>query len=237
MPMTSPTGQNKWAPLPPSPLAGAPRKGRGEGWRTNKGRADFAGTSGSAARVIADSTGRTTPLTLALSRKGRGDKRHSRSAFSLLELILVLAVLAVSAAMAVPSLSRFSRGRQALDAAAHMLAVIQYAQNQAVVTASPYRFQLDPAAGTYWLATRRDGKFGRLGSEFGRDFTLPQTLTAAWDASSDVTTNGYIEFAPDGAHEVASINLTAGDGELTVIGCDSPSEPFRITVGREGGTQ
>jgi len=155
--------------------------------------------------------------------------------FTLIELILVLGVLALGAAMAAPSLSRFSRGRQALDGAAHLLAVMQYAQNQAVSSASPYRLHLDSAASKYWLASRRDGVFSRLATEFGRDFALPQNTAAAWDASAEISARSYLEFQPDGSHDVASILLTAPDGEVTVIGCDSPSESFRITAGRGEG--
>jgi prepilin-type N-terminal cleavage/methylation domain-containing protein len=163
------------------------------------------------------------------NKRPRG-RRH-RPAFTLFELILVLAVLALSAAMAAPSLSRFSRGRQSLDSAAHLLALMQYAQNQAVITASPYRLALDTNAGTYHLATRHDGAFSRLPTEWGRDFNLPQSLSASWNAPADVSTRGYLEFAPDGSHDVAAVNLTSTDGEVTIIGCDSPSEPFRITAG------
>jgi prepilin-type N-terminal cleavage/methylation domain-containing protein len=155
-------------------------------------------------------------------------------AFTLLELILVLAILALAAGVAAPSLSRFSRGRQTLDAAAHMLAVIQYAQDQAVVHAAPHRFQLDTAGGTYWLTARRDGAFARLGNDFGQTFTLPASVTAAWDAGPEVTARSYIQFEPDGGHDVASVRLTAssgGDGSVTSIGCASPAEPFRVSGG------
>lgn len=176
------------------------------------------------------------PMTSPTGPSKRTTRGASPRAFTLLELILVLGVMALSAAMAAPALSRFSRGRQTVDAAAHLLAVIHYAQNQAVITASPYRLQLDPTTGKYWLAAQRDGAFARLATEFGRDFELPKTTMMQWDASSEIVANGYVLFSPDGSHDVASIKLVASDGETIAIGSDSPSEPFRITQGREETT-
>jgi len=152
----------------------------------------------------------------------------ARTGFALLELILVLLILGLGAALAAPALGHFARGRQTNDAATHLLAVIQYAQDRAAGDGTPYRLLLDPAANTYRLTARQDGEFSQIRSDFGLTFTLPEHLTAKWDASQEVTTRGYIQFDPDGGHDVAIIRLTATDGSELQVGCLSPSEPYRV---------
>jgi prepilin-type N-terminal cleavage/methylation domain-containing protein len=100
-------------------------------------------------------------------------RRRDHAAFSLLELILVMAILALASGMAAPSLGRFSRGRVALDSAAQLLAVIQYAQDRAINTGAAHRLELDASAGTYRVTVADRGVFIAMQTQQGRTFTLP----------------------------------------------------------------
>ena len=151
-----------------------------------------------------------------------------RRGFTLIEVILVMLILSIAAAVAVPTLARFSRGRQSTDAVEHMISVIQYAQDQSAATGFPYRFHVDAKSGTYWIESRRDGVFVRLSNDFGQTFNIPADYTASWDGPKEIATQGYIEFEPDGGHDVAVIKLTDAKGQTTFLGCASPSEAYRI---------
>ncbi len=137
----------------------------------------------------------------------------------------------MGAAVAVPSLTHFARRRQSHRLGpAQMLAVLQYAQDRAVSTGSSSRFQIDPAAGTYWVSVRRDGAYTRMSDDFGRTFSMPDNVKLEWNATADVAARGYLEFDPDGGHDMAVFHVIAGDGTVTLLGCASPSEPYRIGV-------
>ena len=115
-------------------------------------------------------------------------------AFTLLELILVISVVALAAALTVPMLGRFSHGRRDTDAVAQFLAVIQYAQDEAANSATPYRVQLDANSQTYGLTMLEAGDYVKPHNDFGQTFTLPDTLTASWDSPPDIAQRGYIQF-------------------------------------------
>ena len=157
----------------------------------------------------------------------RGGRKPTHG-FTLIEVILVMLIISIAAAIAVPSLARFSHGRQTVDALDHMVSIIQYAQDQAIAKGFPYRFHLDPPNRTYWLDSRQGGQFTRITDDFGQTFTLPEDFTVAWDGPQEITTRNYIEFEPDGGHDVAVIKLTDRRGEVTLIGTASPSEPYRL---------
>lgn len=162
--------------------------------------------------------------------------RTVAAGFSLLELILVLAILALAAGMAAPSLGRFSRGRVALDSAAHLLAVVQFAQDRAINTGSAHRLELDTAAGTYRVTIASQGTFAALASQQGKTFSLPASVKAAWDASPAIVARSSIQFDPDGGHDAAIIRLTAADGTITLVGCASLGEPYQVSTPASGSS-
>ena len=154
--------------------------------------------------------------------------RRPTRAFTLIELILVMVLMAIVASAVVPSLGRFSRSRQDHDAADQLVSIIQYAQNQAASTGFTHRLQLDPAAGTYYITSNQSGSYARPTDNYGRTFSVGSGLTADWDAPVEISTRGYLEFSPDGAHDVAIIRLTAHDGDVILVGCASASEPYHV---------
>lgn len=177
----------------------------------------------------------TSPTGASSPRPAARRSSRRTSAFSLLELILVMLVLALAAALSVPTLSRFARGRETADAAAHLLAVIQYAQDRAIATASTHRLYVSADTNSYHIASRRDGTIVALAEEAGRTFYMPQTVTLTWDAAEETQQRGYIQFDPDGGHDTVIIRITGRDGEVYTIGCHSPSEPYRIETPDAGG--
>jgi len=152
-------------------------------------------------------------------------RRPGRRGFTLIELILVLLLLGLATSLATPMLGRFSRGRTAMDAAGHLLAIMQYAQDQACVSGSPHRLHWDQDAGSYWLEASRQGRYERIASEVGRTFTLPENMTMKISATTEQLANGYIQFDADGGHDVLVIHLTDERGKEVVVGCSSPGEP------------
>ncbi|MCX5662298.1 MAG: prepilin-type N-terminal cleavage/methylation domain-containing protein [Planctomycetota bacterium] len=153
-----------------------------------------------------------------------------RRGFTLFELILVLAVLALMAAAITPSLGRFTRGRRTTDAAGQMLAVIQYAQERATQTAWPHRLVVDAQGGSYHLTARQAGSYEAVANEFGRKFDMPLSTTIEWVDSPTAMARGYVQFDPDGGHDVAQWRITDGESQGTLIGCASLSEPYRIAA-------
>src|SRR4051812_29637970 len=78
-----------------------------------------------------------------------------RRAFSLLELILVMLILAIIVAMIVPEMSNFGRNRRAGDCAGQIVAVAHWARTRAIADGVPYRLNVDPQQGTYWLTMQQ----------------------------------------------------------------------------------
>ena len=159
---------------------------------------------------------------------------------------MVMMLMCVVAAMAVPSFRGFGKGRRVGACAAQLVTLTQYARTQAVTRAEPYRLNVDPATGTYWLTVARDadgggGFFERPGDEMGRVFAAPEGVTIAWDGPLPSAAGGggreqypYVEFLPTGRTSAAvSLLLTdhdggAADGTVTEVACLSPAEPFRV---------
>lgn len=150
--------------------------------------------------------------------------------FTLMELVLVMLITCIVLALAVPSLSGFLRGRKAKDCAAQVLALGQYARTQAVNSGAVYRFNLDEMNQTYWLTQQRGSEFVELGTEFGRTFTLPKEIEARWDPTGGGGEN-YIDFYPDGRVAATLLELSEKNGERSIVGCRSETEPLTILAG------
>lgn len=151
-------------------------------------------------------------------------------AYTLLELILVLAVLAFVAAAAAPAMTRFARGRLSIDAAAHLLAIMHHAQDQAIHTAWPHRLEVDASGDAYRVTLRRAGVWVAPASEFGRTFDLPPGVSVHWVDSPAAEGRGHIRFDPDGSHDVARLRIDDAEGPAALIGCAGPAESYRIVA-------
>ncbi len=156
---------------------------------------------------------------------------QTRPAFTLLELILVIVILSTVLAMAAPSLRGFFASRQIHDAAAQILALTQLASSQAVSQGTTYRLNFDPTEGLYWLTARQGGAFEELGTEFGREFSLPRDTTVELAGAGEDAEIEYVVFTPQGTCTPATITLTDRRGEQVRLVCPSATEAFSIVEG------
>jgi len=157
--------------------------------------------------------------------------RQLRRGFTLLELILVMVILSTVLALAAPSLRGFFASRQIHDAAAQILSLIQLAGSEAASQGTTYRLNFDTAEGMYWLTARQGGSFDKLGTEFGRQFSLPRDTTVELTGASRDARLDYIAFGPEGTFTPATITLTDRRGEKMRLVCPSATEPFSIVEG------
>lgn len=137
--------------------------------------------------------------------------------------------------MASISLKGFFASRRTADAAAQILALLQYARSQAVAEGRIYRFNLDADEGRYWLTAQSGGAYESPPSEFGRVFLLPEGTRARLEMVGTAAAEGRISFFPDGRAEPARISLVGRQEETAEIACESPAERFRIVAMRTGG--
>lgn len=140
----------------------------------------------------------------------------------------MLVILALAAAMVAPSMMRFAHGRVGADAAGRLLALMHYAQDQAMNDGTPWRLQVDPAQGTYALMVQRQGNFVSPRTDLGRTFALPKEVTARWESPADISSRDYVQFNADGRHDVATLRLTDRDGTVMDVTCDAMAEPYRV---------
>lgn len=146
----------------------------------------------------------------------------------MLELVVVLLVLGLAAAAVAPSLRRFSRSWQTIDAASDLLAMTRLAQATAAASGQPCRLNVDAAAGSYWLTQRVRGAYLRPATEAGRTCNMPDDTTLSWDAATDSSARGYVEFTSDGGHEEASFRVEGPSGDAVRVVADSAGESFRM---------
>ena len=124
--------------------------------------------------------------------------------FTLVELIIVMALLAVVTAIAVPSLSRSLRQRNLNDEASRLLALTEYARDEAVSQGVPMNVWIDPNAQRFGVEAKAgyDGDDART-----REFALNPDIHFEIDRGA--THGGVVdamEFAPDGSAATSSID-------------------------------
>ena len=99
-----------------------------------------------------------------------------RSGYTLLELLLVMMLLCILAAMTAPVFRGFASGREVTNVARHMVAIAQWAQTQSITRSEVYRLNFDLSQKTYWLTVGHGAVFDPLGEEFGRTFSIPNSV-------------------------------------------------------------
>jgi prepilin-type N-terminal cleavage/methylation domain-containing protein len=155
--------------------------------------------------------------------------RRNERGFTLLELILVMLIVTLIAGLAAPSLHNFMIGRRNANTVNQVLALGQYARGRAAMTGTVYRLNADPAARAYWLTKKSGTNFVELGEEFGRQFTLPETMSLKWaplPTGGDLKT--YMDFYPDGRIDASRLQIIDLAGKVSEIGCRSETEPLSI---------
>jgi type II secretion system protein H len=136
-------------------------------------------------------------------------------AFTLVELILVMALLCVILALAAPSLSRSFRERDLTQEATRLLALTEYARDEAVSQGVPMSIWIDPATG-HFGAQAMPG-YEDAGAR-GKQFTLIEGLhfdllgsspgitkqTAPAIGTAAIGGNDVAEYLPDGTLDPSS---------------------------------
>ncbi len=115
----------------------------------------------------------------------------ARLAFTLVELILVMALLATIMAVAAPSLARSMRERTLEQEAVRLLALTEYARDEAASQGVPMVVWIDPEARSYGVEAKSG--YGANTSR-GKEFTLHPDVH--FDKGTDPLLT--VEFAPDG---------------------------------------
>lgn len=147
--------------------------------------------------------------------------------FTLLELMMVMVVLAAVALMVIPTMSGFSAGRELDNAAAEIVAVTRWARTQAISEGEVYRLNFDTNQKRYWLSQRLNDSDLQVSHEFGRTFTLPDSVEARWDGPANGGV-GYVDFDPTGRTQAVAIQLTGRSGRVVQVACLSPTELFKV---------
>jgi type II secretion system protein H len=132
-------------------------------------------------------------------------RRSDRSpGFTLVELIIVMALLAVAAAFSAPSLARSLHQRNLNGEASRLLALTEYARDEAVSQGVPMTLWVDPNGQRFGL----EPKAGFEGDDTrAREFALDPDVHFEIDRSA--SRNGVadaMEFAPDGAPASSSVD-------------------------------
>lgn len=164
------------------------------------------------------------------------DRHTAPRGFTLLELVLVMLLISAMLAVAVPSLRGFLGGTRARDTVTQIVSLAQFAKARSAAEAKIYRLNVE--ANTYWLTAQQDGgpEFVELGSDFGRRFELPANVrleVVPPPAGVGTFAPGTVTFYPDGRTNTGLFRLTDEAERVTLLGCPSPSESFRVVTPEE----
>ena len=171
------------------------------------------------------------PTPFSANHSGAGP-RGGRPGFTLLELIVVMLVLSVLFAMAAPSLSGFGAGREAEQTASQIVTLARWARGQAITEGRVYRLNFDTTNRGYFVTAANGSMFERAGTDFGKDFLVPDGVTVAFELPQ-VGGLPYLEFLPSGRSQPGRVRVTAKDGQTTELASLSATEPIRVVTAAE----
>ena len=132
-------------------------------------------------------------------------------AFTLLELLVVLVIIAIAAALVVPQAVSGSDLR-ALSAARTLMADLEYAQSQAVVTQSDITVTFDQAGNSYRLSNQSQPLIHPISKkDYVVDFDSSESLRGVSIAAVNFNGGSTVTFNALGAPDPAgSVDLAAG---------------------------
>ncbi len=131
----------------------------------------------------------------------------------MVELILVMVVICIILGGVAPSLRGFFNSRKTTNAAAQIMALIQYARTQAVAGGAVYRLNFDTTKNQYWLTIQSGGSFVNINTEYGITYSLPEGSTFDLHADPNCTIADHIDFYPDGTTSAAAIGVIPSTGQ------------------------
>jgi Tfp pilus assembly protein FimT len=130
----------------------------------------------------------------------------------MVELILVMVLICIILGAAAPSLRGFFSSRQAPNAAAQIMALIQYARTQAIADGCNYRLNFDTNLNQYWLTIQSGATYAFINSDYGMTYTLPDGFSFDLQADPNCTITDHIDFYPDGSSSAAAIGVIPRTG-------------------------
>jgi Tfp pilus assembly protein FimT len=140
------------------------------------------------------------------------NRRPIAGAFTMVELLLVLVLICVILGATAPSLRGFFSSRKTTNAAAQIMALIQYAQAQAIADGCNYRLNFDTTQNQYWLTIQSGGAYVVINTEYGSVFSLPEGATFDLQADPNCAITDHIDFYPDGSTSAAAIGVVPSTG-------------------------
>jgi len=143
----------------------------------------------------------------------------ARGGFTLVELIVVVVILAIAAAMVVPYAS--GTGEMSCQAAARrLMADLEYAQNQAIVTQTTIKVTFDSSSNSYTVANQSGPLIHPITKkDYVVDFDTEDTLKGITISAVAFGGGAEVSFSALGAPDLGgSVDLAAG------------SSTYRVTV-------
>ena len=130
-------------------------------------------------------------------------RRSTSRGFTLLEIVLVMAIIALATVLAAAAMTGGFKGMQLKASAKEIASNLRYTRTQAIATGQPQRFVIDPVKHV-WQAP--NAHHGSIPDKLAIEFTGAREAQVKGAPSSQ----GAIEFFPDGAATGGRIRLTAG---------------------------
>ena len=133
----------------------------------------------------------------------RNDATRRSEAFTLVELILVMALLCVILGLAAPSLSRSMRQRDLTQEATRLLALTEYARDEAISKGVPMVVWIDTEAERYGVKPKKGYEdAGTRTKEYA--LTEGVQFDGARISKGGASETDMAEFAPDGTLDSSS---------------------------------
>ena len=131
----------------------------------------------------------------------------------MVELLLVMVLICIILGATAPSLRGFFASRKTTNAAAQIVALIQYARTQAIADGCNYRLNFDTTQNQYWLTIQSGSAFAAINTEDGSTFSLPEGAHFDLQADPNCTITDHIDFYPDGSTSAAAIGVVPSTGQ------------------------
>ena len=136
--------------------------------------------------------------------RGSDSSSGARAAFTLVELVLVMAILVVLLAVSAPALTRSARGRRLNGEAARLLALTEYARDEAISQGVPMIVWMEPDAGAFGVEAKA-GYPANVQRE--KEYILAKDIE--FDLTDSATSSGghvsAIVYGPDGTPDSTSL--------------------------------
>ena len=154
-----------------------------------------------------------------------------RAGFTLIELVLVLAILAMMAAFIAPALAKSSRQRAMDQEALRLLAIVDFARNEAVSQGVAMAVYIDTTTQTFGMEPASESS----GLDVHKEFKLhPDLRFERVEGGSSKKTGRVATFTPEGVMDTGSFDsATIADktgGSITITR-DSNSWGYEIAKG------